>query len=72
MEHEPLTVISALAADVETVQYELDAAVLALQEAARNLLLTSTATLTEVSEATGMDKAELLRLLEPVSQDLVS
>lgn len=55
--------LRALAAVITTAETALDAAYRTLQESAAALLRTGDATLAEVSEASGLDKGELLDLL---------
>lgn len=57
-----LSSLWAMAADIETLQLQLDAARIALHEAAAAVLSAGVGTPAEVSEATGMSEAELERL----------
>lgn len=59
----------AIAGDVETLQQQLDATQLALREAVTTVLAEGRCSVADVSEASGLSEAELLRLMEASRKD---
>jgi hypothetical protein len=64
-----LRALFAAAAAVETLQFRMDAANLALGEAAQAALTSGAATLADVRKATGLSRTELLHLLQDCSAE---
>lgn len=61
--HDDLRPLAAAAAGIETLQFQLDAAQVALAEAAEAVLEAGDASLGDVAEACGLSQSELLDLL---------